>query len=56
MRVCISPAGRALIGGMFASHVAGIVTEMSILTSAEQEELARLCRKLGLHEEEKESA
>jgi len=50
MQVCISDAGRELIGGMFRSHVAGIVTEMSILTPAEQEDLARLCRKLGLRE------
>jgi len=55
MRVCISAAGRQLIGGMFALHVAGIVAEMSVLTPAEQEELARLCRKLGLREEKKES-
>jgi len=50
MQVCISDAGRTLIDGMIASHVAGIVAEMSILTPGEQEELARLCRKLGLRE------
>jgi len=55
MQVCISASGRDLIGGMFTSHVSGIVAEMSILTAAEQDELARLCRKLGLREEEKES-
>lgn len=49
-RVCITVAGRELIAGMFVAHVAGIVAEMSILTAAEQEELARLCRKLGLRE------
>jgi MarR family 2-MHQ and catechol resistance regulon transcriptional repressor len=51
MQVCSTDAGRELIDGMFASHVAGIVSEMSILTPAEQGELARLCRKLGLREE-----
>lgn len=50
-QVCITEAGRELIAGMFPGHVAGIVAEMSILTIAEQEELARLCRKLGLREE-----
>lgn len=48
MRVSISASGREVIDEMFASHVAGIVAEMSILTPTEQEELARLCRKLGL--------
>ena len=51
MRVSITGIGRELIDGMFATHVTGIVDEMSILTVAEQEELARLCRKLGLREE-----
>jgi MarR family 2-MHQ and catechol resistance regulon transcriptional repressor len=51
MQVCITDAGRDLIAGMFTAHVAGIVTEMRILTADEQYELARLCRKLGLREE-----
>ena len=51
MQVSITDVGRELIGGMFANHVAGIVAEISVLTAAEQEELARLCRKLGLREE-----
>jgi MarR family 2-MHQ and catechol resistance regulon transcriptional repressor len=53
MRVSITGTGRQLIDGMFATHVAGIVDEMSILTFAEQKELGRLCRKLGLREEQK---
>ena len=48
MQVCITGAGSELIEAMFAAHVAGIVAEMSILTITEQEELGRLCRKLGL--------
>jgi MarR family 2-MHQ and catechol resistance regulon transcriptional repressor len=51
MQVSITDVGRELIGAMFAGHVAGIVNEMSALTAGEQEELARLCRKLGLREE-----
>lgn len=51
MEVCITDKGRALIVDMFPGHVAGIVAEMGILTTAEQEELARLCRKLGLRTE-----
>ncbi len=50
MQVCISDAGRALLASFFDRHVRGIVDEMSILTGEKQEELARLCRKLGLRE------
>lgn len=47
MNVCITEIGRQLIRQMFDKHVAGIVAEMSVLTAEEQEELGRLCRKLG---------
>jgi MarR family 2-MHQ and catechol resistance regulon transcriptional repressor len=50
MEVCISGAGQELLASFFDQHVQGIVEEMSILTADEQEELARLCRKLGLRE------
>jgi MarR family 2-MHQ and catechol resistance regulon transcriptional repressor len=50
MQVSITPMGRELIRGMFPAHLAGIVAEMGVLTASEQEELARLCRKLGLRE------
>ncbi len=50
MQVRISGAGRELIARIFAQHVEGIVAEMSVLTPEEQDELARLCRKLGLRE------
>ncbi len=46
--VRITESGRRLIGSFFPAHVRGIVEEMSALGAAEQEELARLCRKLGL--------
>ena len=50
MEVCLSEAGRALLTGMFDEHVRGIVEEMSALSAGEQDELARLCRKLGRRE------
>lgn len=43
--------GRDLIQELFPDHAAAIVEEMGCLTSAEQKELGRLCRKLGLKEE-----
>ena len=51
MQVSINESGHELIAGMLAAHVAGIVDEMRILPRAEQEELGRLCRKLGLRKE-----
>ena len=40
--------GRLFIAGLFPSHAATIEHEMSLLSGAEQDELARLCRRLGL--------
>lgn len=54
MLVCITSSGRELIQSMLDKHVAGIVAEMSILSADEQEELGRLCRKLGLRQAAKE--
>lgn len=48
--VHLTEGGRKLIESIFPQQVAGIVGEMEVLTAAEQEELARLCRKLGLKE------
>jgi MarR family 2-MHQ and catechol resistance regulon transcriptional repressor len=50
MRVRITDTGRALVQAAIVPHVAGIVADMRILTAAEQDELGRLCRKLGLRE------
>jgi MarR family 2-MHQ and catechol resistance regulon transcriptional repressor len=44
----LTETGRALIQSLFPGHVRAIVEEMSVLTPKEQEELGRLCRKLGL--------
>jgi MarR family 2-MHQ and catechol resistance regulon transcriptional repressor len=50
MQVCITDAGRDLLLSLLGAHVRGIVEAMSVLTAAEQEELGRLCRKLGLRD------
>lgn len=51
MKVCLTGAGRTLLESILSQHVAGIVEEMSVLTADEQNQLARLCRKLGLRED-----
>lgn len=45
--VCLTEKGQQLISEIFPRHVAAVVEEMSILTESEQEELSRLCRRLG---------
>jgi len=50
MEVTLADEGRQLIANYFPQHVALIVEDMSALTFDEQEELARLCKKLGLHQ------
>lgn len=47
IKVCLTQKGHQLISRIFPSHVAAVVNEISILTPDEQEELGRLCRKLG---------
>jgi MarR family 2-MHQ and catechol resistance regulon transcriptional repressor len=46
--VHLTAAGEALIESLLPRHVAAITAEMSNLTLIEQQELGRLCRKLGL--------
>ena len=48
--VRITAKGSALIRSFFPGHVLRIVRELSVLTKAEQDELGRLCRKVGLQE------
>lgn len=48
--VHLTEQGRRLIASVFPRHAAEIVKEMSSLTRREQEELGRLCRKLGRKE------
>lgn len=47
----LTATGKALIETIFPAHVATVVNEVRILSAAEQVELARLCRKLGLQQE-----
>lgn len=44
----LTPPGRALMRAFFPTHAAAITRELAPLTAAEQGELGRLCRKLGL--------
>ena len=50
VRVHLTVEGRKLIKKLFPRHAHGITEKLSVLTAGEQEELARLCRKLGLGE------
>jgi MarR family 2-MHQ and catechol resistance regulon transcriptional repressor len=45
--VHLTEEGRELITRAFPAHARAVAREMSVLTPAEQEELGRLCRKLG---------
>lgn len=54
-RVCtihLTPEGEALIREIFPDHARAIASQFSVLTPDEQEELGRLCRKLGLGDPE----
>ena len=48
--VDLTPAGRQLIEDVFPVQLAGIVDDMSVLTSDEQEEIGALLKRLGLQE------
>ena len=50
LTVHLTPEGVALIAEVFGSVEAAIVAEMKVLTLEEQEQLGRLCKKLGLKE------
>src|SRR5258708_40304658 len=47
VQASITPAGRKLIAKIFPAHARRITEVMGRLSSAEQEELGALCRKLG---------
>lgn len=47
----LTNAGRELIGAYFPKHARAIESEMNALTAEEQNELGRLCKKLGLRAE-----
>ncbi len=48
MNIHLTEQGERLISELFPIPAIQIVKEMSILSTSEQEELARLCKKLGL--------
>lgn len=50
MRVCLTPEGEALLTSFLDGHIQGIVDDLAVLNPEEQDELARLCRKLGLQQ------
>jgi MarR family 2-MHQ and catechol resistance regulon transcriptional repressor len=45
--VVLTRKGRGIFEKVFPKHIQILISEMSPLTEAEQEELGRLCRKLG---------
>jgi MarR family transcriptional regulator, 2-MHQ and catechol-resistance regulon repressor len=47
VEVRMTQKGTELFLELFPTHVTGIVEEMAALTESEQEELSRLCKKLG---------
>jgi MarR family transcriptional regulator, 2-MHQ and catechol-resistance regulon repressor len=47
VRVALTGKGRKIIEGLFPEHVRTVTTLFGALTDAEQDELRRLCRKLG---------
>lgn len=44
----LTDEGRSLIERIFPAHVQGIVENFSALTKEEQQQMARLCKKLGM--------
>jgi MarR family transcriptional regulator, 2-MHQ and catechol-resistance regulon repressor len=48
VKVELTDSGRELIAEIFPRHAKALVEAFSVLTPGEQEELSRLCRKLGL--------
>ncbi len=45
--VSITARGAALMRDVFPRHADGLARDLAVLTTAEQEDLTRLCRKLG---------
>jgi MarR family transcriptional regulator, 2-MHQ and catechol-resistance regulon repressor len=52
LRVELTPAGRRTIAKAFQRHLQRVVKELSALSAAEQEQLGRLCKRLGRQEAE----
>jgi len=45
--VTLTTGGRVLVRGLLPGQVNAVTRQLSVLTAAEQDELARLCKKLG---------
>jgi MarR family 2-MHQ and catechol resistance regulon transcriptional repressor len=56
MLISLTDEGRALISEVFPRQLEALVAEMRVLTPEEQDELARLCRKLGMGHSEAHAA
>jgi len=54
VHVDLTPLGRKRVAALLPRHVAALVEQFSVLSAAEQETLARLCRKLGRGQEQAE--
>lgn len=54
VQVRITKEGEELLGRIFPAHAELITREMGRLTQVEQEELGRLCRRIGLGKTERE--
>lgn len=52
IEVSLTESGQTLIAKIWPKHLQGVVDTFSTLTAAEQETLAKLCRKLGLAQTE----
>jgi len=48
LTIHLTEAGRQLMSDIFPQHVEYVVTAIGVLTVEEQQQLAALCRKLGL--------
>src|SRR2546421_1380501 len=55
LRVELTATGRRAIGKAFQRHVPRVVKEFSALSAAEQDQLGRLCKRLGRQETEPQS-
>jgi MarR family 2-MHQ and catechol resistance regulon transcriptional repressor len=53
VRIELTPAGARTIRKIFANHVRRVVQEVGVLSAAEQEQLARLCKRLGRRNDRK---
>lgn len=51
VKVGLTAAGKKYVKRLFPDHLAAVVREFEVLTVEEQDELARLCRKVGLRSE-----